>query len=290
MRRSIVGSVAVVALLAAGAGLLCTRVARSMQLGEAGPPGEPRRPQARLGQALIADGATQAPKPAKPVPARRPAPIRLGKEPHPRVCQKLTEPTSFEFVEAPLQDVVDFLKDLHIVEIQIDSRALEDASVSLCTPVTSNLKGMSLGTSLDVVLRQLKLTYIVDGEIVLIVPEDDPDRHLMVRLYDRAAVKADQMDELVGVVQMFDPVDTLPGSEGSRGTPAASASGFKVRPLDSRLAIRATRVEHEMIRRLLADLSTPAEPDTPPAAAAEKAPKPADKKSSAAAKSRESKP
>jgi len=31
-----------------------------------------------------------------------------------------------EFIETPLQDVIDFLKETHKIEIQIDRRALDD--------------------------------------------------------------------------------------------------------------------------------------------------------------------
>ena len=61
-----------------------------------------------------------------------------------RIRKALDQPTSIEFVEAPLQDVIDYLKDLHGIEIQIDTKALEDASIGPDTPVTRNLKGITL--------------------------------------------------------------------------------------------------------------------------------------------------
>ena len=57
-----------------------------------------------------------------------------------RIRKALDEPTNIEFVDAPLQDVVDYLKDLHNIEIQIDTKALEDASIGPDTPVTRNLR------------------------------------------------------------------------------------------------------------------------------------------------------
>ena len=46
-----------------------------------------------------------------------------------RIKQVLDSPTQIEFVETPLKDVVDYLKDLHHIEIQIDTEALKKAGV-----------------------------------------------------------------------------------------------------------------------------------------------------------------
>ena len=44
-----------------------------------------------------------------------------------RIREALAEPTKMEFNEMPLQDAVTFIKDYHAIEIQLDTRALEDA-------------------------------------------------------------------------------------------------------------------------------------------------------------------
>jgi hypothetical protein len=77
----------------------------------------------------------------------RPAkPLQL---PHGPVVEKirkaLMSQTEAVFVEAPLQEVMDFMKEKHKIEIQIDARALEEAGVSADTPMTVDLKGLTLG-------------------------------------------------------------------------------------------------------------------------------------------------
>ena len=42
----------------------------------------------------------------------------------------LDEDTVLEFIETPLQDVIDYLKDLHSIEIQVGNRALEDDALT----------------------------------------------------------------------------------------------------------------------------------------------------------------
>ena len=39
---------------------------------------------------------------------------------------RLDQPTLIEFVDTPLKDVIDYLKDLHHIEIQIDESAFRE--------------------------------------------------------------------------------------------------------------------------------------------------------------------
>ena len=61
-----------------------------------------------------------------------------------RIELVLTQPTHMEFIETPLADAVDYLKDLHGIEIQLDTKALEEAGIGTDTPMTGTLKGVSL--------------------------------------------------------------------------------------------------------------------------------------------------
>ncbi len=72
-----------------------------------------------------------------------------------KIEEALKQPTQIEFVETPLKDVVDYLKDLHKIEIQLDSPALKEAGVDESTPVTKNLKGISLHSALKLLLDEL---------------------------------------------------------------------------------------------------------------------------------------
>ncbi|MGA2259074.1 MAG: hypothetical protein ABSG53_30760, partial [Thermoguttaceae bacterium] len=85
-----------------------------------------------------------------------------------KIIKALKEPTQIEFVETPLKDVVDYLKDLHKIEIQLDSVALKDGGVDESTPITKNLKNMSLRSALRLLLDELKLNYVIHNEVLLI--------------------------------------------------------------------------------------------------------------------------
>ena len=145
----------------------------------------------------------------------------------PRICNTL-EPTNFEFVDEPLLDVVDYLKDLHNIEIQIDAKALEAASIGTDMPVTCNLKGIALRPALDLMLKQLKLAYFIEGEVLMITNEQPSEPRLSVRLYDCSwFVKPNQLPKVIEVLELM--------QNGRRGHPTPgrinSATTTPRRPL-----------------------------------------------------------
>ena len=81
------------------------------------------------------------------------------------------------------QDVIDYLKDLHGIEIQLDSKALEDAGIGTDTPVTRKLKGISLRSALRLMLGALDLTYIIKDEVLLITTTEEADTELVTKVY-----------------------------------------------------------------------------------------------------------
>jgi hypothetical protein len=97
--------------------------------------------------------------------------------------EALDHPTELEFTDAPLSDVIKFLKNYHNIEIQIDQKALEDAGLGSDTPVTQSIKGVSLLSALNLVLRDLGLTYTVENEVLLITTPEKAEERLIARVY-----------------------------------------------------------------------------------------------------------
>lgn len=100
-----------------------------------------------------------------------------------RIHKALDDTTTLEFVATPLQDVVDYLKDLHQIEIQIDSKALEDAGQATDTPVDRNLKGVSLRSALKLMLGSMDLTYVVKNEVLMITTPEKAGAELVTKVY-----------------------------------------------------------------------------------------------------------
>jgi hypothetical protein len=116
---------------------------------------------------------------------RRGLPIDMHREKpaHVRIRQALEESTELEFVETALGDAIAFLKDRHGIEIQLDLRALEAAGLASDTPVTANLRGITLRSALRLLLRQLDLTYAVQDEVLLITTPETAATMLESRVH-----------------------------------------------------------------------------------------------------------
>ncbi len=89
------------------------------------------------------------------------------------IIEALNSPTRLEFVDTPLEDVVDFLRDYHDIETQIDTRALGDVGLGTDLPITKDLKGISLRAALKLMLREFDLTYIIDNDVLLITTPEE---------------------------------------------------------------------------------------------------------------------
>jgi len=98
--------------------------------------------------------------------------------------EKLNQTTSLEPVEMPLTDLVTMIHDMHQFPIMLKTKTLDEAGVSIDTPITKRIHGMRLRTALDLILDELGLTYLVLDEVVLITTPEDAQSRLEIRVYD----------------------------------------------------------------------------------------------------------
>ena len=93
-------------------------------------------------------------------------------------------PTEIEFVDTPLSDVVDFLNGRHQIDIQLDRKALDEASIPTDTPVKKSLKGISLRSALKTMLGELGLTYVIQDDVLLITTKQAAEQRPETVAYD----------------------------------------------------------------------------------------------------------
>jgi hypothetical protein len=164
-----------------------------------------------------------------------------------------------DFNEAPLQDVIDFLKETKQIEIQLDKRVLEDVNITSDTPVTINVKGISLKSALRILLRRMQpeLTYMIKDEVLLITTPEIASEEFVTKLYPVGDLTAcrdehdapwDDYDALIDVItSTIKPTtwDTV-GAPGSvQGNTFGTAKG---------LIVSQTAEVHEEIANLLAKI------------------------------------
>lgn len=159
----------------------------------------------------------------------------------------LNSPTQIEFLESPLSDVVDYIRDLHAIEIQIDRRALEDVGLTVDSPVTRNLRGVSLRTALRLILRDLDLTYTAMDDVLLITTPAVAEQMPVTRVYPVGDVLA-ATEAVNGDSEWLTDAVIHLRSEGEvrpEGLTLADVGGQTV------LIVSETYTLHEDIERLL---------------------------------------
>lgn len=100
------------------------------------------------------------------------------------LLDKLNQPVrNFDFFEAPLTDVVNRIKDDHELPILLDLAALADEAIGSDTLVTISLRGVSLESGLNIMLRDHGLIWTVSDEVLIITPQSAAARHMQARVY-----------------------------------------------------------------------------------------------------------
>lgn len=169
-----------------------------------------------------------------------------------KILAALDQKTELEFVDQPLSDVIDFLKERHGIEIQLDHNALTDEGVGSDVPVTKNIKGISLESALDLMLGDLKLTYVVRDEVLLITSKAVAEHLLSTKTYPVADLVAREDGAALGddYQSLIELITTSAGPTtwDEVGGPG-SIQGFRSARA---IVISQTFAIHRQIERLLA--------------------------------------
>ena len=106
------------------------------------------------------------------------------------IIAKLDEPISMNFAnETPLEDVLKYIKSATQgpndsgIPIYVDPVGLQEAEKTLTSPITLDLEGVPLKTTLRLMLKQLGLTYTVKDGLLTITSESSQDQPTDIRVY-----------------------------------------------------------------------------------------------------------
>ncbi|HVA48612.1 MAG TPA: hypothetical protein VNH11_19760 [Pirellulales bacterium] len=100
-----------------------------------------------------------------------------------KILAALDDKTELDFTEQPLTDVIDYLKQRHNIEIQLDNRAIAESGIGSDAPVTRSIKGITLRSALKLLLGEMDLTYVLRNEVLLITSRTEAENMLSTRVY-----------------------------------------------------------------------------------------------------------
>lgn len=159
-----------------------------------------------------------------------------------KIRKALLEPTSIEFIETPL---IDFLQEQHGIQIEVATTALDASGLGSDTPVTRDLKGITLRAALNIMLKDLELTYVIQDEILQITTYEDAEQNAVTRIYDVDDLLADDqsVDDLIDAVTVGCLGEVYVHSHGV----SSSVVAFR-----GRLIVTAPYYHQEKVARMLA--------------------------------------
>jgi len=179
-------------------------------------------------------------------PVRSPVPAKSPGLMSDSVAAALEKLTRIEFIETPLTQVVDFLRDRNKLEIKVDENSLADVGIALDVPITMKVKDVRLGSALSLLLAPLDLTWRADQSgIQIMTPEAEASQLQLVFYRVDDLLANSQADHLIEAITST----VAPSTWDEVGGPGSIHLGVR-----GTLDVRQTFAVHRQVAQLLADL------------------------------------
>ncbi len=162
----------------------------------------------------------------------------------------------YSFNELPLDEAIDQIAQRSGIQMALDLRSLEEAGMGADTPVTAELRQVTLPVALEMLLEPFDLTYCLSDEVVSITTTDAASQMLTLSVYPVADLVQFGVLKVGGAKQDFDSLievatqTILPDTWDVVGGPAS------IKPFSgaSALVVVQRPAAHEELASLLAGL------------------------------------
>ena len=174
------------------------------------------------------------------------------------ILAALEEKADCEFIDEPLSTAVDYFKQVHNIEILVDTKALEDVNLGTDTPVNKRLSNIKFRSALNLILHDLDLTWMIADEVLIITTPEEAELHLVTRVYDVGRLVTVQdpegkrwqdFDSLIRAITRTIVSESWEDVGGPGSMAEFEYQGAVV------LIVRQTLDIHEQLARLLEDLT-----------------------------------
>jgi hypothetical protein len=190
-----------------------------------------------------------------------------------KVEAELRKPTKLEFSQVALPDAMEYLGNLHGINIRIDEQALQAAKLDLlAVALTAKLEGVTLDEALGRLLHSKGLIWMVEDDTLVITTVAATSNYQITYVYSLAELpRKDAVRRLLAEALERQAVQA--STAGAQGKQAVSSSATRKPPapsLDQRLRLiggalilRGTAPEHALVRKTLAELRSQSQADPP---------------------------
>jgi hypothetical protein len=167
--------------------------------------------------AMAPGGDTEFPKDWKERTKGRSAAIQLT-EKEKAILTALNKTIAVNFQNTKLEDVIGYLQDATGQPILLDKEALRDVEASYDSPITLNVKGITVRTVLRRVLADLNLTYIIRDQAIQVTSAQRAKEMMVTRRY--------YVGDLLANLGTVNGVGGIPGAG-----PVAGVGGLPIIPI-----------------------------------------------------------
>lgn len=167
------------------------------------------------------------------------------------IRESLDDETGFEFINTPLQDVLQFLGDVHEINIITEEKNLAEAGVSPEeTTIELVLEDITLRSGLNILLNDLGLTYVVEDDVLKITTNEAAEKRVSTQAYDVASLTRDDAsaEEVAKAVETLLRPEQFPPVLDEEGWAPPLA---RIVPFRDRLLVRASATDHKRIEDIL---------------------------------------
>jgi DNA-directed RNA polymerase subunit RPC12/RpoP len=178
----------------------------------------------------LAKTTNRPPSPAPALPSDLTPARPLAPRPPPRevdVARRLADPlTAIETAGTPLADFLQLMSDLSTIPITLEMEALPFAPASAESKVVLKAENTTVGKALAAALTRMRLEYVITSDQLLVRrTEDDPVKPLDHPVNDLTGGDAQQMTELIELLQAIAEPAAWSEGEGAGSITADAASG-----------------------------------------------------------------
>jgi hypothetical protein len=160
-----------------------------------------------------------------------------------KIRHALDDDTRLEFIECPLEDVVQFLADQHGVPIHIDRKALDAEKIGADLPITADIRGIPLRSALNHILNDIDLAWQIRDDMLVITSLPGARARPSTAVY--------HVGDLIALGQTADPLaDIVEATLNDDGY----SDAIQVRAYQQLLVVRALEVRQTDVERLLAKM------------------------------------
>jgi general secretion pathway protein D len=131
--------------------------------------------------------------------------------------ERLEGKGNFQAEDASLKDFAAALGTALDVPVVLAAKKLEEAAISIETPMYYRLRNVRVQTALRLILTELGLTYVIDDNVLLLTTSEDASSQLATRVYD-----CRELMKLASPIQKGRPAKTSGNQPeiGTTGLPA----------------------------------------------------------------------